>query len=153
MTTTASQAIEAIRARLSAQDSGITIPLRFQGEKAEPLPDSPAAFAFVVFNNDGSGGRPVAFGGGRGANLYRNRATVEAYVFAPRDDGMSVVMGYAETIASRLRSFRDENVSCFSADVIPVGPGSNISPPGLNAPVTLYQCAIAEAVLQFDQIG
>jgi hypothetical protein len=66
----------------------------------------------------------------RGRNLYRNRATVEAYVFAPNDDGMSVVLDHAETIAARLRSFRDDSVSCYSADVIPIGPGSSISVPG-----------------------
>ena len=148
-----SQAAAAIRARLSADDSGINLPLRFQGEKFEPLSDVPEAFAFVVFNNEGSGGRPAAYGGGAGRNLYRNRATVEAYVFAPNNEGMSAVLDYAETIAARLRSFRDTTVSCFSADVIPIGPGSSIAPAGLEMPVSLFQCAVAEVVLQFDQVG
>jgi hypothetical protein len=113
MSTTASQAVAAIRARLSADDSGISLPLRFQGETFEPLSDVPAPFAFVVFNNQGSGGWPVEFGGGAGRNRYRNKATVEAYVFAPNDDGMSAVLDHAETIAARLRSFRDDSVSCI----------------------------------------
>lgn len=153
MSSSAGQAAAAIRARLSADDSGISLPLRFQGEKFEPLSDVPAPFAFVVFNNEGSGGRPAAYGGGAGQNLWRNRATVEAYVFAPNDDGMSVVLDHAETIAARLRSFRDDSVSCFSADVIPIGPGSSIAPAGLEMPVSLYQVAVAEVVLTFDQVG
>jgi hypothetical protein len=99
MSSSASQAAAAIRARLSADDRGISLPLRFQGEKFEPLSDVPEPFAFVVFNNEGSGGRPAAYGGGAGHNLYRNRATVEAYVFAPNDDGMSAALNHAETIA------------------------------------------------------
>jgi hypothetical protein len=43
--------------RASVDDSGISLPLRFQGEKFEPLSDVPAPFAFVVFNNEGSGDR------------------------------------------------------------------------------------------------
>jgi hypothetical protein len=62
-------------------------------------------------------------------------------------------MVMAETIAARLRSFRDATISCFGADVIPVGPGSNISPPGLQSEVSNYLCAVAEIDLHFDQIG
>lgn len=151
MSTTASQAFAAIRARIEA--GGISFPLRWQGEDAPALPDTPATFAFIVFNNGGSGRGPVAFGGGRGSNLYRNQATVEAYVFAPNGEGLSVATDAAEAIASLLRSFRDSNISCFSADVIPVGPGSSISPPGLSSAVNGYQCAVAEIDLHFDQIG
>ena len=74
-------------------------------------------------------------------------------MFAPNDDGMSAVLDHAETIAARLRSFRDDTVSCFSAHVIPIGPGSSIAPAGLETPVSLYQVAVAEVVLMFDQVG
>lgn len=151
--TTATQALAAIRSRLEAVGSGITVPLRFHGDDQAPLPDTPTAFAFVIFHNEGSRPGPAAFGGGAGNNLYRNRAHVEAYVFAPIGEGMSVVMNHAETIAARLRSFRDGDVFCRSADVIPVGEGSTLAPPGLSNEVNGYQCAIASIELSFDQIG
>ena len=150
---TATQALSAIRSRLEASGSGISIPLRWHGDQQEALPDTPTAFAFIVFNNEGSGPGPVSFGGGSGNNRYRNRAHVEAYVFSPSGEGLSVAMDHAETIAARLRSFRDSDVSCFSADVIPVGEGSKLTPPGLSSEVSNYQCAIAAIELHFDQIG
>lgn len=151
MSVTTSQAVAAIRARLEA--AAFTFPLRWQGEDGGPLPDEPETFAHIVFNNDGSGRGPVAFGGGSGRNLYRNQATVDAYVFVPNGQGLSAATDAAELIAAQLRSFRDSSISCFSADVIPVGEGSNISPPGLSSEVSNYQCAVAECALHFDQIG
>lgn len=153
MSTTASQAFADIRARLGAIDAGISIPLYFQGDDAPILPDTPAAFVFIVLNIEGSGGRPAGYGGGTGRNLYRNRGTIEAYVFSPIGEGFETVCGHAETIAERLRSYRSESLSCFSADVIPIGPGSSISVPGLSSEVSNYQCAVAEIVMHFDQIG
>ena len=153
MSVSTAQALAVLRARLMADDSGIAIPLHFRGDKAPVLPNTPAPFAYIVFNNDGSGSSPAAYGGGRGRNLYRNRATREAYVFSPAGKGEAVVLDHAETIAARLRSFRDAGVSCFGADVIPVGPGSSIAPPGFASEVSNYQCAVAEIALSFDQIG
>lgn len=153
MTTTASQALAAIRTRLEAGDSGITIPLRWHGEPSDLLPDDPAPFGFVIFNNEGSGGGPIEFGGGRGQNRYRNNATVEAYVFVPAQSGLPLALDLAEAVASRLRSFRDDTVSCFSADVIPIGAGSSIAPPGLNSDVSNFVAALAEVRVTFDQIG
>lgn len=151
MSTTTSQAQAAIRAQIEA--GSFTFPRYWQGDDAPVLPDTPATFAFIVFNNEGSGRAPTAYGGGRGLNLYRNRATVEAYVFAPNGEGLSVATDAAETIAAQLRSFRDANISCYAADVIPVGPGSSISPPGFTSEVSNYQCAVAEIALTFDLIG
>lgn len=151
MSVTVSEALSAVRSRLEA--GSLAFPLRWQGENSGPLPDVPETFAFIVFNNDGSGRGPAAFGGGRGANLYRNQATVEAYVFAPNGEGLSVATDAAETLAALLRSYRGSGISCFSADVIPVGEGSKIAPPGLSSEVSNYQCAVAEISLHFDQIG
>lgn len=154
MSTTASQAFAAIRARLEAADSGITIPLRWQGENGDALPSPPSPFAFVDFNNDGSGGRPVAFGGGAGQNIYRNRAHVEVYVFTPSNDTLVAALDWAEAIASRLRSFRSDSISCFSADLIPIGQGSSVSLPGMSSGVAGdYQCVAVEVELFFDQVG
>jgi hypothetical protein len=152
--TTAAGAFAAIRSRLEASGSGISIPLRFQGDPQSPLPDQPTAFAYVAFDNRGSELRgPSEYGGGAGANRYRNRARIQAFVFSPIGEGLAVVMAYAETIAARLRSFRDNDVSCYSADVIPVGDGSNLTVPGLVSEVSNYQAAIAEVEFDFVQIG
>jgi hypothetical protein len=156
MSVTTSQARAAVKDRI--EGGGLSFPRRYQGEAADSngnvsLPDVPETFVFVVFNNDGSGRGPTAYGGGRGANLYRNQATVEAYVFAPNGEGLEVATDAAEQVAALLRSYRGAGISCFSADVIPVGEGSKIAPPGLASEVSNYQCAVAEIALHFDQIG
>lgn len=151
MSVTASEAFAAMKARLDG--AGFSFPLRYQGEDSGPLPNAPTTFCFVVFSNDGSGRGPVAFGGGNGRNLYRNQGVAEGFVFVPDGEGLTAAMDAAELVAARLRSFRDASISCFSADVIPVGEGSKISPPGLNSAVNNYQCAIAEVAFHFDQIG
>ncbi len=150
MSTTTSQALAAIRTQVGTATS-ITFPVYWQGEDVPPLPDTPSTFAFVVFNNEGS--RLVSFGSGRGANVYRNSATLDAYVLVPSGWGLSTATDAAELIATSLRSFRDANISVFSADVIPIGPGSNLSVPGLTSVVSEYQCAVAEVFLTFDLIG
>lgn len=154
MSTSASQAFAAVRARLEASDAGIAIPLRWQGEAGEPLPNPPSSFAFVDFNNEGSGGYPVAFGGGAGQNTYRNRASVQVYVFVPYNATLAAALDTAEPIAARMRSFRSADISCFSADVIPLGKGSSLSLPGMSSGVEgAYQCILVEVDMHFDQIG
>src|SRR6266403_1639522 len=135
MSTTATQALAAIKAQVQTAVTArvITFPIYWQGEDVPPLPDTPSTFAFVVFNNEGSGGRPAAYGGGQGANLYRNRAFLEAFVFVPSGEGLSVATDAAELVAASLRSFRSGSISCFAADAKPVGPGSSISVPGLTS--------------------
>lgn len=152
MSTTESQARAAVRAQLPG--SAFAFPIYWQGDAAPTLLDKPAPFAFVVFNNQGSGGRPAAFGGGRGRNLFRNRVMIEVFVFSPigSETGATPASDRAEQIASRLRGFRDVDISCYAADVIFIGPGSAISLPGLGD-VNNYQCAVAEITLTFDQIG
>lgn len=152
--TTVAEAWETLRARLDESDSGIAIPLRWQGEDNGPLPDVPSAFAYVVFSNEGSGGAPAAFGGGRGQNTYRNRGFVEAFVFVPNGEGLAEALEKAETIAARFRSYREGDVSCFSADVHPLGDGADYAPPGISRnEANNYQCALVEATVIFDQIG
>lgn len=152
MSVTADEALAAIKARVT----GLAFPIYWQGDDAPTLPDDPAPFAFVVFNNDGSGRGPVAFGGGVGRNLYRNTGAIEAYVFSPigSESGAEKVMQRAEAIAALLRSWRTSEISFTSADVIYIGEGSKISVPGLSpSPVNNYQCAVAECAFHFDQIG
>jgi len=149
---TATQALAAVRSRLEAAGSGITIPLHWQNEQVV-LPDELAPFAYIVFENRGAGRGPVSFGGGSGNNLYRNQALIEAFVFAPSGSGSQLAMDYAETIAARLRSFRDADISCFSASVHLVGPGASVAPPGMDSEVGNYWCAVAEVIMHFDQLG
>jgi hypothetical protein len=149
--TTTTQATEAVKAQIVA--AGLAFPIYWRGDPAPILPDTPSTFGFAVFNNEGSGGRPTAYGGGQGANLYRNRAFLEVFVFAPDGEGSAVADDAAELVAASLRSFRSGDISCFAADAKPVGPGSSISVPGLTSVVSQYQCAVAEATLTFDQIG
>ena len=154
--TTTTGAFNALRAKLletpAIQDAqGNVLPFRFQAEDGGPLPDIPAAFAYVEFQNQGAGRGPVSFGGGRGANLYRNEGLLMVYAFVPADIGLAVATDLAEAIAGRLRSFRDADVSCFAASVHPIGDG--LTPSGLSSEVNNYTCAIAEIVFHFDQIG
>ena len=149
--TTATEALAAIKSRLS---TGIAFTLYYQGDPAPILPDTPTAFGFVVFDNFGSGSfGPVSFGGGAGQNRYRNEAVIEIYVFSPNRYGAAAVLAHAETVAARLRSYRDSYVSCFNADVKMIGPGSSISLPEIGGAVNNYQCAVAECSFHFDQIG
>ncbi len=149
MSVTASQALAALRTQVGT----LSFPVYWQGEAAPILADTPALFAFVVFDNDGAGRWPVAFGGGQFNNIYRNRARIEAFIFAPEGEGLTVATDAAETFAAKLRSFRDANISCGGANVIPVGPGSSIAVPGLTSVVSQYQCAVAEVNLHFDTLG
>ena len=146
---TTSESFAAVRRRIDS--ASYPYPVYYNGDNTPLLPDTPTSFAFVVFNNEGSS--LVAYGGGRGLNTYRNRGRVEAYVFSPFGIGMEAVADAAELIATQLRSFRDNDISCFDADVIPIGQGASLAVPGLVSEVSNYQCAIVEAILTFDQIG
>ena len=153
MSVTEAEARAAVRARLP--DGTVNFPVYWQGDDAPTLPNDPAPFAFVVFNNEGSGRNgPTAYGGGRGHNLYRNKVLVEAFVLSPigSETGADLASGRAEQIAALFRSYGDDKISVINADVIFVGQGSAISVPGLG-PVNNYRCAVAEITLTFDQIG
>jgi len=149
MSVTTGEAIAAVRARLNAKS--YSFPLYYHGDDAPDLPATPATFGYVMVNNEGS--NLVAFGGGRGNNVYRNRVRVEVFVFSPIGLGPETVANEAEMVAAQLRSYRDNVISCFSSDVIPIGPGATLSVPGLNNEVNNYQCALVESIIMFDQIG
>lgn len=149
--TTITQAFAAVRSKLEEAPAITTF--RFQGEDGGPLPDKPAAFAYIELENYGAGRGPVAFGGGRGSNLYRNEGQINGLVFVPNGQGLSVAVALAEQVAARLRSYRDSSISCFSASVHPIGEGTSIAPKGLNSEVNNYTCAVVEIAFHFDQIG
>ena len=146
---TTTEAIAAVRSRLDS--GGIAFTLYYDGDDAPILPDTPATFGYVEFQGQGS--VAAAYGGGRGGNVYRNSALVNVWVFSPIGYGAEAATTHAEPVAARLRSYRDEVISIFKADVIHMGQGSNLSVPGLVSEVSNYQCALVEAELIFDLIG
>ncbi len=143
------EAIAAVRTRLDS--GGFAFPLYYDGDDAPILPDTPATFGYVEFMGQGS--TLVAYGGGRGSNIYRNTAIVNIWVFSPIGYGSEAATIHAKPVADRMRSYRDENISIFKADVIHLGQGSNLSIPGLISEVSNYQCALVECDLIFDLIG
>jgi len=151
--TTASQAYTVLRGILT---NGMTIPLRWQNEDADSqggttLPDTPTAFAYTEFNTDSA--ELVSYGGGRGANRYRNRAHLDIYVFVPRGWGLTYATDYAEQAAALFRSYRDDDISCFGASVYPGGDGAELQPPGMRSEVTNYYYAACSVDLWFDLVG
>lgn len=152
--TTALGAFNAIRARLEANAptyAGQPVPLRWQNENGDPIPDVPAPFIYLEFL--AYDGQLASFGSGRTANRYRNYATIEAYVFVPRGWGVSDALTIAEQVGAAFRSYRDTDISCFDATVYPGGSGASIKPPGMDSEVGNYDYAAAQISLFYDQIG
>ena len=141
-------AYAALKAR--AVDNLGSLPLYWQDE-VNTLPDTPAAFAY--FELITSQAEIAGFGGGRGANLYRNPSEWLAFVFVPHGQGLAVALAQAETIAALYRSYRTGDVSCFAASVQPMGEGADLIPPGLRSAVGNYACALVVVDLYFDQTG
>lgn len=149
--TTASTAHAVIKARIEANKPASVIALRWQNEDGDPLPDTPANFLYTEMVTDPQ--FLAGFGGGAGANLWRNPARIDCYAFVPRGEGIAVATDLAETIAALFRGYRDNDLQCFDATVYPLGAGSSIKPPGLSSEVDNYYCAVAEIALHFDLIG
>lgn len=156
--TTSMTVVAGIRSRLEANiptytQGGVSkqIGLRWQGESGDPLPDTPAPFAWTSFVADQ--GRVAGFGNGRGANLYRHAGQIEAYVFVPLDWGADTALAIAEQYAAVFRSYRDATMTCFDATVDPGGPGSMIKPPGLDSEVDAYWYCGVLVSLSYDLIG
>jgi hypothetical protein len=152
--TTTSQAYKILRGRLEAANS--LPPLRWQGEDEDSLgnaalPDIPAPFLYTEFITEP--GDLVSFGGGRYRNRYRHPARLDIYVFVPRGWGLVPATDYAETAASLFRSYRDDDVSCSTANVYPGGDGAMLKPIGMPSEVTNYFWATTEIELFFDLIG
>lgn len=149
--TTASAAYAVIRSRFEANKPAGLTALRWQNEDGEALPNQPAAFAYTEFLTDQAS--IASYGGGRGNNRYRNPARIVVYVFVLRGEGLAVATDLAEQVAAIFRSYRDDDISCFEASVLPGGDGADLKPPGLSSEVDNYFWAGVEIVLFFDQIG
>jgi hypothetical protein len=152
MSMTSDQAQTALRTRIDG--AGVVPPMYWEGDVVPPLPDTPSPFVYFVFDNEGSGRGPAAYGGGLRQNLYRNQALLMGFVFVPRGAGSGIAaQQVAETVAASVRSMRIADLAVHKADVMPAGPGSSVAPRALRSPVSNYQCAIAVIELHFDQIG
>lgn len=149
--TTMSDAHAAIKTRIEANKPAAVTALRWQNEDGDALPNTPAPFLYIEIDSDGQS--LVAFGGGIGANLWRNQARVDCYAFVPRGEGLKEATDLAETMAALFRGYRDGDLQCFDASVYPLGAGTNIKPPGLSSEVDNYYVAVAEIALHFDQLG
>src|SRR5580765_8769291 len=144
------EAMRAFRARLDS--GGFSFPIYNNSDPSYQFTDVPATFGVMVFDVQGS--TLVAFGGGRGQNVYRNNALGAVYVFTPSNQGSyDSAATAAKPVADHLRSYRDDTISIFKADVASFGPGSDFSIPGLVSEVSNYTGALVEAFVIFDQIG
>lgn len=143
-TATTAQAYTAIRARLEA---GFTAIPRYYQNEDNVLPDDPVPFTYVVF--DTASQDLAAYGGGAGANRWRNAGALEAYVFVPTGEGLTRALDYAEQIAALFRGQIFSGVICLDAQVDPDavdrGPGADL--PGN------YHVVAAIITFRFDQIG
>lgn len=153
--TTATDIFAAIKARLSSASlsvKGVPVTLGpFFADEPAYLPNAPEPFVYcdVVTRP----GRIAGFGGGRGANLYRNPGRLEAYCFVPAGKGVAPSLALAEQVATLFRSWRSGDLSFFAATAHPGGPGADLKPPGLRSDVGLYFWSAAECEFTFDQVG
>ena len=148
--TTTEQAFAVIRARLEANTA---IPLRWPFQDAPPVEDTPANFVFIDFQVDRPAGGPAGYGGGRGNNLWRRTAELILWLHVPRGQGFEYSAATADPLRVLFHSYRDNDISCFDSVVIPIGPGSGISPPGADSAVDNYDVTAVVTEMHFDQIG
>jgi hypothetical protein len=149
--TTASTAHALIKARIEANKPASVVSLRWQNEDGDPLPAEPAPFLYTELDPEKQ--YLAGFGGGAGANLWRNPARAVCFVFVPRGWGLQPATDLAETIAALFRGYRTSDLSCFDVSVYTLGTGSGIRPPGVDSEADNYFCAACEVSLQFDLVG
>lgn len=138
-----------MKARAAAQIT--MLPVRWDKDTREPLPDEPAPFVFFTIETDG--GRYAAFGGGRGANEQHVDGELVGLVHIPRDWGLEEHATYGEHVAAAFRSYRGEHVSCGAVAPQPAIDGSNLKPPGMESEVENYACVLVAVPFFYRQIG
>lgn len=140
---------EAIKTR--AADQITLLPMYWPREPNE-FPDTPSAFVYFDLTVDRTRA-PVAFGGGRGSNLYRYSAELTGFLMVPRNFTVEKEAVLAEHIAVAFRSYRDAVISCFAATTSPAGEGEKLVPPGVHSAADQYNCTAVSIALTFDQVG
>lgn len=141
-------AFAAIQARANSE---IALPKYWQDENNNDLPDTPTPFVYFEWITERA--ELAGFGGGRGANLYRNTGELVGYVFIPVGWGLAEGLSRAETVAAAFRSYRDDYISCFGASVEPLGRGADMIPPGLSSAVGNYTVVMVLCEMHYDLIG
>jgi hypothetical protein len=137
-------------------EANVTISTHWPGEDSPPLPTdangAPLPFAYIDFRV--SRGFLAGFGGGLGRNLYRHEdCDLFLWVAVPKGRGMKYATDLAETIAPFFRSYRDADILCTDATVMPAEDGANLQPPGVQSSVDLYYVAAVAVTVQFDLVG
>lgn len=115
MTATFPQAYQALKDRMIA--AGVTLPIRYQNEGSEELPEDGSAFVFFEVLTERN--YLISFGGGVGNNTWRTDGRIEAHVYVPRNDQVLTAAGVAEMIAVAFRGFKTSLVTITSALVQP----------------------------------
>lgn len=133
----------AIKARMTSEWPHSSVPVYWENEDTV-IADTPAPFVFVSVHTD----RPFLseFGGGRGANRWRQTGRVVFSVHVPRGAGRADADTYGEAAAVIFRGQR------FAADIDffeagPIGPG------GVSETNGQYWQLDVEAEFSFDQVG
>ncbi len=139
-----------IEAHPPLDPSNTALPMHWQNDNVN-LPDRPAPFAYFELEMDRA--FLAGFGGGRGANMYRQSGSLLCYIFVPIGEGVAVGLAYGEQVASTFRSYRSVNVSCFAASVEPLGKGAELVPDGMRSAAGNYSAVLVVVDLYFDQIG
>jgi hypothetical protein len=147
-TTNLAGALALLKARAAEQIT--TLPLYWREDGQVILPDEAAPF--VYFELEARRGRLVAFGSGRGGNLYRNPSELRAYVFVPHGLGLETAPTYAETVAVAFRSYRSGGLSCSDATLFPAASASDF-PDQASSAAGNYTCVMVIVSLTYDQIG
>ena len=148
-TTNLAGALALLKARAAEQITSLPVYWREDGQIV--LSDEPAPF--VYFELAARRGRLVAFGAGRGNNLYRNPSDLHAYIFVPHNLGAEVGPTDAEMVASAFRSFRSGGLSCLDATPLPAATGRDLIPSAAASAAGNYTCVMVIVSLFYDQIG
>ena len=150
--TTSEAAFGVIRTRLDANKptwNSVQLSVRWPNETSA-LPDTPAPFVYVEWATDPA---DLAAAGGVTNNLWRHRGRIIAYVFVPLGLGAAAALNICDQVAGVFRSYRDTDISCFSATVYPGSEGVRLKPAGLDSAVTSYWGALVEIEMFYDLIG
>ena len=112
--TTLDEARALIRARAAANFTAI--PVLYPNEVNGDIPEAtPESFAFLEVLSERE--YLAGYGGGRGANLWRQLARIEARIFTPAGSGTLDGEVLAKAFAAVFRGQRFDGVSCFAAEV------------------------------------
>jgi hypothetical protein len=83
------------------------------------LPDVPAAFLRIEIVPEAE--RVLAYGGGRGANEWRQEGRIEAHILVPIDRSTAAAAALSDAVAAIFRGKRESGISYFAAGALAAG--------------------------------